>query len=710
MVRSLCYSAIFFFWALLTLHAEESSGKKPPAPPTTSTATFTSLAMIVMDPLAAQLACPCVKGYAQRDYEQLAQHLSKQIDRPVDVFFAETLSAAIEKKSRGRADIIVGKFSVVQHGAAQLKLKVSHIGSLTGLDGETTQTGLFVVPSDDPAVEVADLKDYRIIYGPPDCDEKHKAALQLARESGLTPSDKLETSDACSDGATRTLQIRADGGKAATVISSYAKPLLEGCGTINKGDLRVIGETDPVPFVAAFVNESLSNELRRGIADTLLKLGSEAKLCKSLETSKGFIAPAPKDEQAAVETSSLLEFPSDTGISPNGSRQIPTVDWTGWRGSQRDGRVPWLPTELATKPHELWRTPLSGEGIGGVAATRKYVLVSDRELGDTMDLFRCLGANNGEEVWALRYPTVGSLDYGNSPRATPLIHGDKVFLAGAHGDLHAVHLETGEILWQMQVRDEFNVTSRLHWGFCGSPLIVNNLLVINPGGENGALAALNPESGEVVWRSDGGPSSYGSMSLGFFAGKQQVVGHDINSLGGWDAATGKRLWRLKPPHDNDFNVPTPLQIGERLLVTTENNFTRLYGFQPDGTIVSEPVALNKSLAPDSHTPVVVRNRLYGIWEDLYCLDLNDNLKTLWVGSHPAFSSYASLIASPDRLLATTMAGELILIDATSNDFRTLGEARLFEDQRGVYSHPALVGSRLFVRGMDAIVCIDLAHP
>jgi len=39
---------------------------------------------------------------------------------------------------------------------------------------------------------------------------------------------------------------------AATVISSYAQPLLEGCGTIKKGDLRVIGETDPMPFVVAF--------------------------------------------------------------------------------------------------------------------------------------------------------------------------------------------------------------------------------------------------------------------------------------------------------------------------------------------------------------------------------------------------------------------------------------------------------------------------
>ncbi|MBW3598872.1 MAG: hypothetical protein KY475_16560, partial [Planctomycetes bacterium] len=33
------------------------------------------LTMVVMDPLAAPLSCPCVEGYAQRKYEALAAHL-----------------------------------------------------------------------------------------------------------------------------------------------------------------------------------------------------------------------------------------------------------------------------------------------------------------------------------------------------------------------------------------------------------------------------------------------------------------------------------------------------------------------------------------------------------------------------------------------------------------------------------------------------------
>ena len=39
------------------------------------------LVVVVMDPLAAQLACPCVKGYAQRDYDQLGTYLGRQLHR-----------------------------------------------------------------------------------------------------------------------------------------------------------------------------------------------------------------------------------------------------------------------------------------------------------------------------------------------------------------------------------------------------------------------------------------------------------------------------------------------------------------------------------------------------------------------------------------------------------------------------------------------------
>lgn len=69
-----------------------------------------SLSLIVMDPLAAPLSCPCVEGYAQRNYEVLASHLENAMSRKVDVTFGESLAMAL-KKSGGNADIVIGKQS-----------------------------------------------------------------------------------------------------------------------------------------------------------------------------------------------------------------------------------------------------------------------------------------------------------------------------------------------------------------------------------------------------------------------------------------------------------------------------------------------------------------------------------------------------------------------------------------------------------------------
>jgi hypothetical protein len=75
------------------------------------------------------------------------------------------------------------------------------------------------------------------------------------------------------------------------VISSYAKPLLEGCGQVPKGALRVVGETAEVPFIAAYVNAALDAEQQVVISDALLKSTTrDVPLRLALETKRGFVA------------------------------------------------------------------------------------------------------------------------------------------------------------------------------------------------------------------------------------------------------------------------------------------------------------------------------------------------------------------------------------------------------------------------------------
>jgi outer membrane protein assembly factor BamB len=384
--------------------------------------------------------------------------------------------------------------------------------------------------------------------------------------------------------------------------------------------------------------------------------------------------------------------------------------WTGWRGPRRDAVCPTLPQSLPKSLQMIWQHKLGGAGLGGLAATPKYVVFGDRDLDDFNDVFRCLNAADGAPVWTVTHLAVGKLDYGNTPRATPLILGDQVYLFGAFGDLHCARLETGELIWSKNLILEFGVTAKLIWGTCSSPLLADGKLIVNPGAAQASLAALGPKTGDVLWQTPGGAAGFGSPIVGGFGGVRQIVGHDRTTLGGWDIQTGQRLWSLKPPAEGDFNVPTPVQVGDRLLVGTENNGTRLYAFSTLGRIIPQPVAVNEDLAPDMSTPVVVDDRVFCVWDDLFCLDLK-TLRTLWIGKDQAFGPYAAVIGGPNRVLVIGKGGELILVDARADRFEVVSRLRVFDEgQAEFYSHPAIVGDRLYIRGATSVVCVDLGGP
>ncbi len=269
--------------SLTVLPVVAVADEKPTATPENA------LTVVVMDPLAAPLSCPCVKGYAQRDYDKLGKYLETKLGRPVVVHYSETLTNALAKKTNGKADLIIGKDSVVRSDAAANKVMLTHLAALSGKDGKTTQTGLICVSATDKAATPADLKGYTIYFGTADAEEKHSAATKIFKEFGVELPAKLETCVACTDGATKVIDQAKAGQKVATVISSYAQPLLEGCGTIKKGDLRVVGETDPVPFIAVFATGSLSPGDRDTVKAVLLAIGTNQNLCTALETKAGFV-------------------------------------------------------------------------------------------------------------------------------------------------------------------------------------------------------------------------------------------------------------------------------------------------------------------------------------------------------------------------------------------------------------------------------------
>jgi outer membrane protein assembly factor BamB len=412
-------------------------------------------------------------------------------------------------------------------------------------------------------------------------------------------------------------------------------------------------------------------------------------------------APAPHATSVASSTAALSHF------------------WPDWRGPARDGHSEAVPTRLPDVPRIVWHHALTGLGHSGVAATDCEVIVADKSADRTHDVWRCLDAITGNELWTLDYEAGGSMAYSNAPRATPVLRDGLVYLLGAFGQLYCVELATGHVVWHRHLAEDFGAQAPM-WGYTATPLVEGDRLIVNPGAPDAALAALDRRTGETLWKSPGRAAAYASFVVADLGGVRQIVGYDTASLGGWDPATGRRLWQLTPPAPGDFNVPSPVIVGERLLAASENNGTRLYDFSRDGRIRPQPLEASDDLKPDMSTPVVVAGRyVVGFGYGLYCLDLKDRLRTVWKfppdfpppSEGDTLGDYAALVAGPDRVLVLDGEGRLLLLQVGGTEHcRVASRLQLFADgsQAKVWSHPALVGNLLYVRSRDAVTCFDIS--
>jgi outer membrane protein assembly factor BamB len=650
------------------------------------------LRVVVADPTCGLSAGVAAAGRVQRDYAPLAAFLERQLQRPVELLYSAEFRAALATKGQA-ADLIIGKVSAVSFEAARAKEPVRPLVRLTGRDGTSDVSGLFVVRQSDPARTRGDLADHRIVFGPPWEDERRAAALAALATEGVAPVPPLQTM--AGRGAALRAVIQGDADVA--VISDYASPDPQDDEAINRGVLRIVGRTAPVPFIGVFATSRVSPAAERALVAALLSVAREPQLLEALQSRAGFTAwDAPP---AAAPLPPADESPSTAS---------PVTPWTDWRGPARAGVSPDVPSGLPEGVNLLWKRGLTGPGLAGVAATARHVIVADKSEQNDQDIWRCLAADTGKELWTVAYRTPTKMEFTNAPRATPVVHDGFVYLLGAFGDLHCVSLSGGGIVWRRNIIEDFGAELP-PWGTCATPLVVDNSLIVNPGARDASLAALGLCTGEVIWKTPGEPAAYASLLLGTFGGVRQIIGYDAVSLGGWDPNTGRRLWELRPQKKGDYNVPTPVNLDGRLLVATENNGARLYDFDAGGQIRPAPVACNSRFAPDTSTPVVLDGLVFGCWRRLFCLDANDLQTRYTVDKDAAFSNYAAFIAGQGHVLALTVRGELVLLQAAPEGFTPVSRLQVFHDTE-VWSHPALVGNRLYLRSMKEVCCLLLDSP
>ena len=396
----------------------------------------------------------------------------------------------------------------------------------------------------------------------------------------------------------------------------------------------------------------------------------------------------------------LLAHDMATNWAATSYSQDELTTWPGFRGERGDGHVAKFP-QTTFQPKILWHSPLPTQGVGGVAATADFVIASSRSADDQSDVFVCFDPLTGAELWQLSYAAPGELDYGNSPRATPLIYDPYVYLLGAFGDLKCLDIDSGEIKWSKHLIKDLG-GQMPGWGYGWSPTLVDSHLIVLPGGKRCSIAALSVTDGSVIWQTPGETAAYATPQLAAWNDRRQIIAYDSKSLGGWDAKTGMRLWSIKPKAPNDFNVPTPIVLTNALVVASENNGTRRYEVDSSGIVDSEPSSQVKSIVPDAHTPVAIGSQLIVAERELISLDLEKQLAVRWRVKDRALRAHNSLIIGGDEVLIVTQGGEVLLIKVTENSGEIKARHKLGGDAGYLLSHAAFSGNTLFVRAEGSL--------
>ncbi|NDH93382.1 MAG: pyrrolo-quinoline quinone, partial [Planctomycetia bacterium] len=190
------------------------------------------------------------------------------------------------------------------------------------------------------------------------------------------------------------------------------------------------------------------------------------------------------------------------------------ADWPQWQGPGRDGI--WRETGTveqipATGLPVRWRIPIEG-GYAGPAVVGGRVFVTDyvqrdgelandpgsRTLLAGNERVLCLDATTGQVLWKHEYDCPYSISYAAGPRCTPTVQDGRVYIVGAEGNLICLEASTGKLLWQKDFKRDYAAPTPI-WGFCGHPLVVDDLLICLVGGEGSVAVAFDRISGEERW-------------------------------------------------------------------------------------------------------------------------------------------------------------------------------------------------------------------
>lgn len=456
-----------------------------------------------------------------------------------------------------------------------------------------------------------------------------------------------------------------------------------------------------------------------GFAGVALLVGAGAAAVREIEFDgdMGLVAhyrwEATSAERLAAHRTRSTTAP--TAVSAE-ELLIDDEDMPAYRGSARDGIVtgPRLSQDWEHEPPpQLWRQPCGG-GYASFAVVGDFAVTLEQR--GASEAIVCYSAASGAERWLHEYPASFQEAMGGpGPRATPTIHDGAVYSYGAKGDLVCLDLATGELRWHADALPDG--ATNAEWGMSSSPLIVEDLAIVEAGGPEGdGLVAFERAGGDVVWERPGverlrdgagrNRAGYSSPVLVTIGGVRQVLIFDGEGLRSHVPETGEELWFHEFSNGPGVNVAQPILLdGNRIFLSQSYSVgCRMIEVRhEDDQWQTDVLWDNLNMKCKFTSPVLHEGYLYGLDEGiLVCLDPETGERMWKRGRY----GHGQVLLTHGQLVILSERGDVVLVDATPDRLQEITRFTAIESPK-VWNPHALAAGIVYVRNHETMAAYDL---
>jgi outer membrane protein assembly factor BamB len=321
-----------------------------------------------------------------------------------------------------------------------------------------------------------------------------------------------------------------------------------------------------------------------------------------------------------------------------------------------------------------------------------------------------LDEKSGKQLWSAKLGRPGERGGYHGPRSTPTVDDNLVFALSQFGDLVCFEAAGGKELWRKNLTKDFG-GSPGGWGYSESPLVDGGNLICTPGGPQGAMVALNKQTGAEIWRTKDFKDSaeYSSPIRAELEGVRQYIQLTGNSVAGVAADDGRLLWRA-PRKGSTAVIPTPIFHQDHVYVTSGYGVgCNLFKISKTGhEFKAQEIYANKVMVNHHGGVVRVGEYLYGHsdrggWS---CQEFKTG-NAVW--SDRGIGKGSVVCADGHLYLRSEGSkGTVALIEATPAGYKEKG--RFDQPQRSNHEswpHPVIANGNLYLRDQDWLLCYDV---